>query len=506
MASSPASVLAPDRLAVPARLQPGSAGTETSTVVLLALLLGLLTQAGALLNDPDTQWHMAVGRWIVANGTVPWTDLFSHTFAGQPWIAKEWASQLILFGAYAGAGWWGVAVLAAVVVAASLAWLHHWLGRSLNAVLALAAVVVAFAVLAPHLLARPHIFIMPVLLAWTIGLVTAVERGTTPSPWLLLAMAAWANLHGSYPIGLVIAGMLAGEGVVTGPRSERRARAARWALFLGAATLAACATPYGYRPFLVNLGLFGSGESLRFITEWQPLGFDLAGTLALIALVLCLGTLVRAPRTNLFRIGLLAILGTMMIRHSRFADLFILVAPVVMAGPFLSLFPGLAATARPPGRIFDKLVVAALALAVIGFAARIAPEPNPAVTPTAALEAARMRGLTGPVYNHYDFGGFLIAAGVETFIDGRADQIFLGGFMNGLDRAVTDPESGRFAALLDRYGVTWALVRRQGDDVRHLSRMEGWALLHRDDVAAVFYDTRAVPQPGPWGEIRPALP
>lgn len=457
MAFSSASTLPPDR----ARADPIDADRNvwfgTSSLVFLAVVVGMIARPDKLLADPDTQWHVAVGRWIVAHGTVPWTDLFSHTFAGQPWIAKEWASQVVLFAVHAGAGWWGVAVCTILVLASTLAALHAWLERRMSRASALVLVAAIFVILAPHILARPHLFTFPILIAWTIGLVGAIERRGAPSPWLLLVMVAWANLHGSYPIGLVIAGLLAGEAVFAGPRSERRRSATRWAAFLGSAALAACVTPYGIHPFLVNLGLFGSGESLRYIDEWQPLALDLSGSLALACLGLCLGVLACDPRRNLFRIAVVLLLGAMMIRHSRFADLFVLVAPILVAGPAARRFAVLRAEAPSVGNRLDRLAVAVLALAALGLGAAQTPRPDPQVTPVAALEAALTKGLRGPVYNEYNFGGFLIASGVKTFIDGRADQIFLGGFMDALFQATADADGERFAALLRRYGITWAL-------------------------------------------------
>lgn len=489
MASSSATTIPLDG----ARANPTTSWFGTSSLVGLALAIGMLVRSDKLLVDPDTQWHVAVGRWIVAHGTVPWTDLFSHTFAGQPWIAKEWASQVILFAVQAVAGWWGVACLAILVLASTLAALHVWLARRLSRASALALVLATFVVLAPHILARPHLFTFPILIAWTIGLVGAIERRAAPSPWLLLVMVAWANLHGSYPIGIVIAGMLAGEGVFGSPRSEWRRLAIRWGAFLIGASLAACVTPYGIRPFLVNLGLFGSGESLRYIDEWKPLALDLHGTLALACFGLCLGVLACDPRRNPFRIAVALLLGAMMIRHSRFADLFILVAPILVAGPAALRFPGLRAEPSSAGRPFDRLAVAILASAALGLAASQTPRLDPSVTPVAALEAARTKGLQGPVYNDYDFGGFLIASGVKTFIDGRADQIFLGGFMDSLHVARSTGGGEAFAALLHRHGITWALVRNDAREAAHLSRLEDWTLLHRDAVAAVYYDARREP-------------
>ena len=63
----------------------------------LLLFIGLANGTGLpLLADPDTHWHIAVGNWMLANGAVPTVDPFSFTFSGQPWIAKEWLSQLLM--------------------------------------------------------------------------------------------------------------------------------------------------------------------------------------------------------------------------------------------------------------------------------------------------------------------------------------------------------------------------------------------------------------------------
>ena len=72
-----------------------------------------------LLADPDTHWHIAVGTWILEHGAVPDVDIYSFTFAGQPWIAKEWLSQLLMALAYNIGGWGGVVALSAAAVGAS---------------------------------------------------------------------------------------------------------------------------------------------------------------------------------------------------------------------------------------------------------------------------------------------------------------------------------------------------------------------------------------------------
>ena len=85
-----------------------------------------------LLADPDSHWHIAVGNWMLAHGTVPTVDTFSFTFAGQPWIAKEWLSQLLMSVAFKLGGWGGVTVLAAAALAVSFAMMLRLLLRDLR--------------------------------------------------------------------------------------------------------------------------------------------------------------------------------------------------------------------------------------------------------------------------------------------------------------------------------------------------------------------------------------
>jgi len=40
-----------------------------------------------LLADGDTGWHIRTGEWILRNGRVPGTDLFSYTMPTAPWFA-----------------------------------------------------------------------------------------------------------------------------------------------------------------------------------------------------------------------------------------------------------------------------------------------------------------------------------------------------------------------------------------------------------------------------------
>ena len=65
----------------------------------LPLLLGLLvygqiiSHPSAVLGDPDTYWHIATGRWILAQGAVPHQDVFSFSMPGAPWDPPGWLAE-----------------------------------------------------------------------------------------------------------------------------------------------------------------------------------------------------------------------------------------------------------------------------------------------------------------------------------------------------------------------------------------------------------------------------
>src|SRR5216683_2247852 len=174
----------------------------------LPLLIGFLIYIQTLgygsqiLGDPDTYLHIAVGRWIIANYTVPHHGIFSLTMADAPWVAHEWVAEVILAWLFDHFGWTGLVAATALCAAAALAILLRVLLRMLDPVHALIAVVLAYFLMLPHMLARPDIFALPILVTWSAALVAARGEGRAPRPWLALLMTFWANLHGGFMFGL----------------------------------------------------------------------------------------------------------------------------------------------------------------------------------------------------------------------------------------------------------------------------------------------------------------
>ena len=491
-------------LSLPSHSSAGRSTWTLSWPLLFGLLVFLSLMNGAsstLLNDPDSQWHITVGNWILAHRAVPDVDTYSFTFTGQPWIAKEWLSQVLLAGAYDIAGWGGVVALAALAFAATFALLLRLLLGDIKPILAMMFTGVAIVLTAPHMLARPHALAMPFMVLWVAGMVRAVEERRAPNPWLLVCMLLWANLHGGFTFGLLIAGAFGLEALFTArDGGERKALFFGWLKFGVATCLVACITPYGPESILVTLRIFNLGDSLKLISEWRSPDFQNQPGQELVLLVALYLALSRSLKLPLFRLLVVLGLTHMFLRYARNAELLALLAPLVIAPVLARQWPGV----RPDweaGGIFNRLAppaghrALALSLALTAtFAAglvrfgNIAP-PND-TAPNGALAYVREANLKGNVFNHYGFGGFLISAGVPTFVDGRA-ELFGGEFIKDyVDAANLRGKDGSFEALLERWHIDWTMLNKDAPANKLLTRLPGWRQAYTDDQATIFVRDR----------------
>ncbi len=92
----------------------------------------------------------------------------------------------------------------------------------------------------------------------------------------------------------------------------------------------------------------------------------------------------------------------------------------------------------------------------------------------------------GPVFNSYGYGGYLISQNVKTFIDGRTDQLFLGGFMKRLMDATAKETPDDLQKIIHEHGAKWAFVATKSKEQELLDKMSGWTKTYSDDVASVY--------------------
>src|SRR5271169_4307679 len=142
-------------------------------------------------------WPLIIGlTFFIRALALPVHDPFSHSFAGATWVLHEWLAEIVLAASYDIAGWGGLVLLTAAAFAVSLALLTRFLLRWAEPFSALIAVTLAATLVEGHLLARPHLLALPLLVLWSGALFAARDIGSAPPFRLLPLMVLWANLHG----------------------------------------------------------------------------------------------------------------------------------------------------------------------------------------------------------------------------------------------------------------------------------------------------------------------
>jgi len=463
---------------------------------LLPLWVGLLVYAllfvagNTLLNDPDTLWQVTLGQWILDHHAVPHEDVYSFTMRGTPWISTQWLAQVLYAKAYAWAGTWagwtGPVVLAAGAIALTYALLARYLAARLNDSVSLVFICAALALTVPHLLARPHVLAMPFMVLWIGGMITASERREAPSFWLLPNMVLWANLHGGFVFGLMMVGPIALDAVVNAEAAARKSLTLRWAVFGFAALLASFCNPYGWDALLASRQILSLGSALQLIMEWHAADFSRV-TAFEVCLLLGIGlALYRGVKLPATRILILLGLLHMALSQGRAAEILALVAPLVLAAPLARQIGNaevsVSDVAAPRGALIGAVVAVMLA-GTVAYASVHRFEPNLRGTPVAAVTELKKLNVAR-VFNDYDFGGYLIYRGVDTFIDGRT-ELFGEKFFVEHNNASGLMEPENLFRLLEQYKIEATLLRTQSAATKLLDHLDGWEKVYSDDLATI---------------------
>ncbi len=456
---------------------------EPAPLLIAFAVLALAAFSPAALNDGDTWTHVATGQWILAHGAIPRVDPFSYTFAGQPWIAHEWLSEVLMALAYRAAGWSGVALLTGAAAATAIFVMARRAARDLSGIALLVLVALAALLVAPSLLARPHILALPLLALWADALFAAREADRAPPLRLAALMALWANLHGGFAFGLALIAPFALEALLAAAPEARLATIRDWGLFAVASVTAAALTPFGVDGLMFPVRLIGLSH-LGEIGEWRPENFAHPGPMELALLALVAFALIRPTRLPWLRVVLLIGLVHLALQHGRHQTLLAMLAPMLLAPAIRPALGEKAPRTLTPATSAVVLAAAAVALVLAG--ARLAlpiVRHDSATSPIAALAAVPPALRAEPVLNGYGFGGYLIGAGVRPFIDGRADM-YGDAFLDLYGRiAAGDPTA--LDDALTRWRVAWTIFPPSEPIVAVIDREPGWRRLSADKFAVV---------------------
>src|SRR6185436_13937520 len=237
---------------------------------------------------------------------------------------QQWGAQVLLTTVFdAVLGWTGLAVLRAFLVGLTF-WLVLGAIRSAWSIASVRAggsaiassartatliTIAFFVVAAPALALRPQLFAI-VLFAATVRIL--VERSRHPRRlWLIPFLAiAWANVHGSFPLVVVLVALAWLDEVALlrvppppghpAPRLRRRLLGSTGiALIAAISALATLVNPFGVDVWGYIANLASDPEITSQVSEWQPPSpLDPAGFVFYVSLVVVLGVVVFRFRTD----------------------------------------------------------------------------------------------------------------------------------------------------------------------------------------------------------------
>jgi hypothetical protein len=469
----------------------------------MALLALVVPLAARPLSHDDLFWHLQSGVWMAEHRSVPHADPFSFTRPGAPWIAHEWGFSLLVYGIWLLGGYLAL-IAARVLLILLIGWV---LDRTMRTegpeeaprYLSMGLLAVGLWTVSAEVILRAAL-LSELFLALTLLLLARYRKNGRTRELVCVAglFWIWANVHSGVVFGLFVLGLFTLEAVF-------RRKAKPYILTLAAAAVLSLINPNGIEallyPFRLSRILFASG------IPWELGHFSASSPAAnsglLILAVLLLAGLLPLRRLRQIPVWLAEIVGiatfvVLLYRSPRFVF-----HAVILALPVIYRLWAERKRSNLAAASVAALTAASALVAWTGFDARLLAPGMP--EPAARFVLAQ--GIQGRMFNHQNYGGYLLWRLKEpVFWDGRNDV-----FAPLVKEYVSTP----FPEMMDRYGVDWALVTEH----EWSPDFQSWGLVYWDDFRAIYLrrvprfepllaklELRIVPPFGGWpGDRDPAL-
>lgn len=463
--------------------------------VLLALSLGatIFVFDSRSIADPDIWWHLRNAEVFVQTHSVVRQDFYSFTAAGSHWMNEAWLGELPYYFAWRWFGMRGIYLVMLTEIQLilmgvfALAWLES---RNVKAAFCASwlAVWLATVSFGPRTLLAGWMCLVAELYLF------ALYRRGKDLLWVLPPLfVLWANLHGSWLIGMVLLGIFCASGLVQGVWGRLEAR--RWTpqqirklALVGSFSVAGLfLNPYTYHLVLYPFEFaFKQRLNVSHVDEWMSLDFhDVRGKIlfAMLAATIVLA-LVRRRRWMIHEVAFMILGFYSAVTYSRFLFL----AGIVLT-PLLAKELDFLPAYRPE---IDKTWVNAILIAAIfaGCSLRFPSEDylwrdTVHEYPVNALSYLHHFHPEGRVFNDCLWGGYLIwnARQIPVFMDSRIDIYeYNGVFADYLDALGVK----NTLEILDKYHIRYVLFRQDNAVSYLLMHNTGWKVNYQDGTTVLL--------------------
>ena len=476
-----------------------------------------------LLGDAGIGWHIRTGQQILTTHSIPHSDPFSSSTAGQRWFAWEWLYDVVVGELETHLGLSGVVWFTAVVIATVFAGLFRLLmyeGASLF--LSVLMTLLALSASMIHFLARPHVvsWLFTLAFFWVLDISERNSLGgrvmrDSDFLWSLpLLMLAWVNVHGGFLVGLVLIAIYwlgatwtwirtRDTGIEQSLMRIAAAKRSRSLALVGAISLAASLiNPYRWKLYAHIYSYLSDRFLIDHIQEFQSPDFHgLAQRCFAVLLLIVLAVLAAGRRRLRVSEALTTVFavytGLYAARNIPISSILLVsvvapgICPGVGARGFLQRMQMVDSGLR--GHLWPVLAIA-LTLFIAGNPGA----PNPLMhahfdskrMPVEAASYLQGRDLKGPMLSPDYWGGYLIYRLYphnQVVVDDRHDLYGSEFFKSYLKMVKVERGWQQF---LEQHPASCLVLPRDGALANVLLEGTNWKTVYQDDVAAVFVPNR----------------
>ncbi len=483
---------------------------NTQRLMVAILFILLFALAVRIPLDTDTWWHLRSAEYILNHRAVPLTDPFSFTRLDQPWIDHSWGSQLIMYGFYrlfggtgqpGDGGNIGLAVYTALLATVGVAFVYRMCDG--NVYLRAFVVVLAAATAAVFWSPRPQMmsFFLSTVVLYLLYLYT---RRHIDRLWLIpVIMVIWVNMHGGFAIGFILLlGTIAGEilgRLFDGKNPEVLAwrQIGKLVAITIISGLVLVINPNTTQMWGYPFRTVGIGVLQQYIQEWAspnfhgretwPFVFMLLGTLAAVGL--------SNKRMDWTDLVLTSGTAFMSLYAGRNISTFAIVAAPVLSRHLNAILGerGLRlARPRPPRGFTLALNYLILLLVILGAVLKIALALNPKAVAAAQVDTFPVGAVAylndakpaGPMFNSYNWGGYLMFAAPEypVFVDGRTDLYD----DDLLTQWLQTTQGDGWQQTFDQWHIRLAVIEHDSGLAKLLRQNAAWREVYQDKQASIF--------------------
>jgi len=442
------------------------------------------------ITDNDVWWHLKNGEYTCLNKAILRQDIFSYTITGKELISHEWLSDVVFYQVRSLFGIRGITVFKALLALFIFIVMYRGVKNKQELIVWL-IFAAAFYAMRDGLRERPQMFSY---LLTAVYIYALRQKNTKTLCYIPLLQVLWANLHGAacfMGLGIIILFSL----FETNIKPVNR-------IYLVLTVLAASfANPFGYKIFVYVYNSFNQGFT-GLVTEFRhpvlsiQFGFYfLLLGLSVVSLLLnkkrvgweeavmffaAAGSLTAIRNIPVFAVIAAPIAAENLSEvYSKYSERFPLDMDYLRAGILGLLLTLLFWTAG------DKLDVTGRFKFGTGIAHRCKYAAE-------FIKYCSLRGFKGPMFNDYDFGGYIIWRLYplqKVFVDGRMVEYG----KDFVEKTFYFWKPEIWQELENKYNFTGAVVPNERYySCSYLDSRKDWVLVYWDDYALVYF--KNIPQ------------